>query len=742
MNLIKSLIGRRQFLIAAGVTSTSALAFKKLPGVVDLGSQTNIATASEKPGTGEIKRVSGRKYIHLLSPIQIGNVILKNRMIHSRSLPHFLQGPEPFPSEAVISHYSGVARNGAAVVTVKGGKALSDRETLRGDSAHMTMWDVDDPAVQNYYAQVADAIHFYDSKASVGLNIVMPAGYGISASTGNARGGSGEMSQTDMPGGGAGAASAAPGSAEALSKNAANPSMLVLKEGALPTLKEIPVNLIQQIIEETANQAKFYQNLGYDMVNIYMSYRAHMLAHSLSPALNKRTDKYGGSLENRARFPLELFKAIKKACGPNFLIEAQISGEEPEKDGYTMEDMVQYVKFWEGSIDILQLRAGGAGGTLGHPMGHNSVKGKPLTLKYAEALKKAGVKTVTAPIGGYQDLDLNEEFIASGKTDMIAMARSFICDSEYGKKAYEGRGEDVVPCIRCNKCHGDTNWLSFCSVNPKIGHEHRLDRMVETPAKAKNVAIIGGGPAGMKAAITAAERGHKVTLYEKNAYLGGMLRHTDFASFQWPLKDYKDFLVSQVNKMGVKVLLNTEATPDMIRKKGYDAIFVAAGTEPVISKIPGADSKNIWNIVNVYGNEKSLGKNVVVIGGGRGAETGLHLSLCGHKVTILASGKQLAQAEGPHQGIEFKNSDTFTPILQATASRISDDKVFYMDAKGEEKSVQADSVVIFGGFKPRQAEAMKFSGLANRFFIIGDCTGNAGDVRKCNRLAYAAASQI
>ena len=118
---------------------------------------------------------------------------------------------------------------------------------------------------------------------------------------------------------------------------------------------------------------------------------------------------------------------------------------------------------------------------------------------------------------------------------MIAMARAFICDPEYGKKAYEGRGEDVVPCIRCNKCHGMTQgrpWFSFCSVNPKIGIAHRVDRMIEAPAASKKVAVIGGGPAGMKAAIMAAERGHKVTLYEKNDSLGGQLRHTDFASFQ------------------------------------------------------------------------------------------------------------------------------------------------------------------------------------------------------------------
>jgi 2,4-dienoyl-CoA reductase-like NADH-dependent reductase (Old Yellow Enzyme family) len=132
-------------------------------------------------------------------------------------------------------------------------------------------------------------------------------------------------------------------------------------------------------------------------------------------------------------------------------LETQVSGEEaPGSGGYTVEDLVKYAKLWEGSIDNLQLRGWDLPSS--HPIGYNSKKGKPLTIKYAEALKKSGTKIVVAPIGGYQDLDLNEEFIASGKTDMIAMARSFISDPEYGQKAYEGRGEDVAPCILCNKC--------------------------------------------------------------------------------------------------------------------------------------------------------------------------------------------------------------------------------------------------------------------------------------------------
>jgi NADPH-dependent 2,4-dienoyl-CoA reductase/sulfur reductase-like enzyme len=247
--------------------------------------------------------------------------------------------------------------------------------------------------------------------------------------------------------------------------------------------------------------------------------------------------------------------------------------------------------------------------------------------------------------------------------------------------------------------------------------------------------------------MVAAERGHKVTLYEKNDFLGGQLRHTDFASFKWPLRKLKDYLIRQMYKAGVQVLLNTRATPEMIKAKGYDAILVAIGADPFIPDIPGAKSSNVLAPIFVFGNE-TVGTNVVVIGGGKqiGTETGMYLAQKGHKVTVLTEEKSLATDANQVHFIDSLRSawealHTFSYVTEVTATRISEGKVFYKDATGAENSIQADSVVIYAGRKPRQDEALKFYGSAERFFAIGDCRAQ-GDVRICMRNAFAAASQI
>jgi thioredoxin reductase len=489
--------------------------------------------------------------------------------------------------------------------------------------------------------------------------------------------------------------------------------------------------IVEQLIEEAIKELKIFQDLGYDMTTLQMV-------------------QYKGDSKTREGFSVKLCKALKKALGQDFLIGARISmvGSAADRErntvAYTQDDIIASAKQWEGIVDILQLMAGNS--YLGFGWNKGSA---PAAIKYAQGIKESGAKVFVAPNGGFVDMDQNEQYIKEGKADIIALARPLIADWEWGKKMAEGRGEDVVPCLLCNKCHGwkYPPWITVCSVNPKVGIDSAW-RIIEAPTIKKKVAVIGGGPAGMKAAVTAAERGHKVTLYEKTGYLGGLLRHADFAGFKWTLMDFKDYLVRQVKKSGIEVVMNTAATPDMIKAKKYDAVLVAIGADPNIPRIPGADGKNVYNIDNVYGKEKELGKNVVIVGAGAySVETGIYLGQAGHNVTVLASGKDLVEESGPHQleniAMTFKNMKNCSSIMDAIATGISAGKVTYRDASGSEKSVQADSVVLYAGLKARQDEAMKFSGSAGQIFVVGNCSGStAGGVQTTQRSAFFAASQL
>jgi pyruvate/2-oxoglutarate dehydrogenase complex dihydrolipoamide dehydrogenase (E3) component len=261
----------------------------------------------------------------------------------------------------------------------------------------------------------------------------------------------------------------------------------------------------------------------------------------------------------------------------------------------------------------------------------------------------------------------------------------------------------------------------------------------------------------MKAAIIAAERGHQVDLYEKNNYLGGQLKVMDHVPFKWTFKEFKDYLIAQVEKHGIKVHLRTRTTPEMIRGKGYDAVLLALGSAPIISDIPGAKRGRMMAPIYAHGNP-TIGKHVVVIGGDQiGTETGMYLAENGHQVTVLAEKTGIAEATRtviPFDASEFYLSsvrwahlgDTFRYITGAVATSVSNDTVTYRDADGKEKTIQADSIIASDGRTPRLAEAMKFADTAPWFRVIGDCDAKSGvvrkGIRKSMRSAFAAASAI
>lgn len=329
-------------------------------------------------------------------------------MICPPSEPHYIQAGENFPSEGLIMHYARRAQNGAALVTCDGCYREAD------PSGHHIQWDVHNEGAQHYMTQLADAVHFYGAKANVVIMPVMPQGYDVSA-------------DVDAP---------FPGGCGPLRL----PPYIV---------KEMPREMIYERIESWAQQVKVCADCGFDGTCIHMSYRATLGARFISPVTNHRTDEFGGCLENRIRFSLQLCKRIKELCGDPFIIECSISGhdmldEYGNSTGVTLEDTIEFARRAQGLIDIVTLRAPHIDPQ--YPTGYNPDHTPWVYM--AEAVKAANPGVAVAASGGLFYPDECEEVLAKDQADLLSMARAFVPNPEYGRCVYEGRGHCPLPPLQ------------------------------------------------------------------------------------------------------------------------------------------------------------------------------------------------------------------------------------------------------------------------------------------------------
>jgi len=632
-------------------------------------------------------------YPELFRPILIGSTLFRNR-IFSAPTGHPDVTIEGNFSEDVTSYYERKAMGGAACVTL--GEAIVDS---RYGKRHPFQVSLDCRHSIHSLAKIADAIRRHGAVASIELQHS-----GMKATPG-----------LDTPG---------------VCKGADiiyGPS--ACEHEGHPVV-EMPEEIIYEIIDKYANAAAQVQEAGFGMVTIHAGH-GWLLNQFMSPLVNKRTDRWGGSAENRARFTVEVCDAIHKKCGRGFPVEVRISASEVVEGGYTVEEGAAFAKALERHADIIHCSVGCginvAEGYRTFPITHPSMffSDGP-NVKYAAEVKKHLPNTPVATVGALDDPALMEEILASGKADIVEMARGLICDPDFPNKVRDGREAEIIRCMRCMTCFSSlkSRGAFWCALNPMTNRERPLGRLAQLPVSPKKVLVAGGGVAGMQAALTAAENGHQVILCEKSGRLGGHIRCEENVPFKKHLGEYIAQQERRVAEAGIDVRLNTEVTPEYAKSLGADAVIAALGARAFKPPIPGIDGKNVLCADDAYRNPAQVGDSAVILGGGLvGMELAIYLTSLGKKAEVV----EMAPAFNPGfnflhgQCVSIKLREEGIPCHFSTRAESIDEGGVHCSTPEGEQYFAADTVIYAVGQKPLTAETIALSDCAARFYPVGDC---------------------
>ncbi len=513
------------------------------------------------------------------------------------------------------------------------------------------------------------------------------------------------------------------------------PSPVPLNSHA-PIPHELTEPEIADIVEDYAKAADLAREAGFDFVEVHGAH-GYLPSNFLSPLDNRRSDAYGGSLENRARFSLEVARAIMATV--ELPLVWRINGDDGMPGGLTIDETVEVSQWLEDAGVAAISVSAGTWHTL-HvtlapmfvPRGH--------MVEYAAAVKRA-VNVPVIAVGRLDDPELAAKVVADGDADLVLLGRALIAEPDWPIKVEEGRFNELRPCIACNACvdlvgRGER---ARCSVNPEAGRE--LEWQVVPTAESRRVMVIGSGPAGMEAARIARIRGHDVSIWERAEQLGGKLEVAGLAPSKREVLRFRDHQSNRLSELGVEIHLNSEVTPEVVAAEAPDVVIVAIGAEPIIPPIPGIGSEMVYDAQSLLRGDVPVaaGERVVVIGGSAtGCETAEHVVGEGADVTIIEMrpgvGFGIEAITRRHLIRELKRSGVKL-LTGAKVIMIEDDHVLY-EIDGETRSVPADRVALALGFRPTgHTLAEQISG--PEILVLGDASRPADFVSAINAGADA-----
>ena len=622
-------------------------------------------------------------YEKLFTPGQIGNLELKNRIV----MPAMGCSLAESTGEAgarIIKYYADRARGGAGLIITE--ITRIDDETGVGTPNQLS---VTNTHVIGQLHRLAEAVHAYDTKIFVQLH------HPGNQTPSRLIGGKQPVSASDV-------------------------TCKVIGEQPRPLTTEE----VEGMVKKFVTGAVIAQKAGMDGVEIHAAH-GYLVSQFLSPHTNKRTDKYGGSFEGRMRFITEIIMGIKAFCGPKFPISVRMNGSDYLEDGITEEDAIAQAKYLEKlGISVLNVSCGtyDSGATIIEPN------------YFAEGWKKnlaANIrKEVSIPVIAVCNIKhpaVAEQLLEEGFADYVGIARGQLADPDWGVKAKAGKDVLIRKCLGCMECFRILNdGLPLgCTLNPVLGREFEWgdEKLVKNGNK-RTVAVIGGGPAGMEAALVLAKRGFKTMLYEAKDRLGGTVNLAAVPPHKGMLLEYIETMEAQLKEADVDIILNTTATLETLKEHGTDAVFLAAGGKPIMPNIPGIETAVT---AEACLEDPSLvkGENIVIIGGGvTGLETAETFAP-DHKVTVVEMldkvGGNLYPSIVMHLAQEImKNGGSIAKGKQLTA--VENGSVTVKDTKsGEESKIPADTVILAMGVRSNRTGADELlEAYGDKLIIVGD----------------------